>query len=61
VDKVFAVFIVLLAAIYLLRKFYLVFKGKDTGCGCESCDLKTKADPCSCQAKEVLKDTDQSS
>ena len=57
-DKVFAVFIVLLAVIYLLRKFYLVFKGKDTGCGygCESCDLKTKTSICSCQAKDVLKD-----
>ena len=57
-DKVFAVFIVLLAAIYLLRKFYLVFKGTDTGCGCgcESCALQTKEGLCSCQAKEVLKD-----
>ena len=50
-DNFFVVIIVFFAAIYLFRKFYSVFKKKDTVCGCDACDLKSKANPCACRKK----------
>jgi len=48
-DKILVAIIVLFAAAYLFRRFYMIFKRKDVGCECGSCASNCGQSAISCE------------
>jgi MinD superfamily P-loop ATPase len=49
-DKILVAIIVIFAAAYLFRRFYVTFKGKETRCECGSCDSNCDQSAISCES-----------
>ena len=49
-DKILVAIIVLFAAAYLFRRFYMTFKHKDARCGCDSCSSNCGQSAISCES-----------
>lgn len=49
-DKILVAIIVLLAVAYLLRRFYMALKHKDTRCVCDSCASNCDRGAISCES-----------
>jgi len=49
-DKILVAIIVLFAAAYLFRRFYVTFKGKEIMCGCGSCASNCDQGATSCES-----------
>ena len=49
-DKILVAIIVLLAAAYLFRRFYMAFKRKDLGCDSGSCASNCNQSAISCES-----------
>ena len=46
-ENFFVAIIIFLVAVYLFRRFYLIFKSKDAGCTCGSCGANYRQSPIS--------------
>ena len=49
-EKILVAIIVLFAAAYVFRRFYMTFKRKDVGCECGSCASNCDQSAISCES-----------